>query len=335
MHRYDRVLGAFLGAAVGDAMGAITETLPIEYILANNGGYVRSFLPVPDYTIAAGQPLGSVTDDYSMADALAKAIIESGGILSDPVADRAVLNWHDEGRYLSMMGPTIYECVQRLKGQAPSRKQLAVDNGTATNGAAMKVFPAGLLAGGDVEKAIEYAIVASRNSHGNSAGLAGACAVSAAVAAAMREDADVAEIVQAGIHGAEMGHRAGVEMGRQLAVPLVSEWIRIAVEIAEKSPTVEAAMWEIRDIVGCGLWAYQSVPAAFGIFAAAKGDPQDTLFGTVNIGDDSDTVATMACAIAGAFHGAGAFRPEYIGIINRSNGYDIEARARAFYSVMK
>ncbi|MCW5953242.1 MAG: ADP-ribosylglycohydrolase family protein, partial [Propionibacteriaceae bacterium] len=55
--------------------------------------------------------------------------------------------------------------------------------------------------------------------------------------------------------------------------------------------------------VGSGLHAAEAVPAAIGCFVAAGGDPWLSVMAAANIGDDSDTVACMAGAVAGAFSG--------------------------------
>ena len=61
--KYDRIKGAYLGCAIGDAMGAPTETRPTALIKKDvgNGRYVKKFVtPRPD-TLAAGQPAGQCT----------------------------------------------------------------------------------------------------------------------------------------------------------------------------------------------------------------------------------------------------------------------------------
>ena len=44
----------------------------------------------------------------------------------------------------------------------------------------------------------------------------------------------------------------------------------------------------------------------------------------VNIGDDTDTVATMVGAVAGALYGMGNIPDEYISLINKVNDFDLE-----------
>ncbi|VTR44556.1 ADP-ribosylglycohydrolase [Serratia fonticola] len=51
------------------------------------------------------------------------------------------------------------------------------------------------------------------------------------------------------------------------------------------------------------------------------------LFPQLNIGNDTDTVATMVGAISGAFHGAAALPADYLSILDRMNHFSLEALA--------
>lgn len=82
-----RAIGAYLGLAVGDALGATTEFLtPNE---------IRDRYGVHDSIIGGGwlhlKP-GQVTDDTGMSLALGKAILAQGGVQAVPVA-RAFSDW--------------------------------------------------------------------------------------------------------------------------------------------------------------------------------------------------------------------------------------------------
>jgi ADP-ribosylglycohydrolase len=56
--------------------------------------------------------------------------------------------------------------------------------------------------------------------------------------------------------------------------------------------------------------AFESVPAAVGAFAAAGGEPFETVRAAVRLGGDTDTIAAMAGALAGALHGFAAHEPD-------------------------
>ena len=81
--------------------------------------------------------------------------------------------------------------------------------------------------------------------------------------------------------------------------------------------------------------AAEAVPAVFGLIAASKGDLLEALFAGVNIGDDTDTVATMIGGIMGAYRGASSFPDEYLTVIKENNRIDIEGLAEQIEELWK
>jgi ADP-ribosylglycohydrolase len=72
----------------------------------------------------------------------------------------------------------------------------------------------------------------------------------------------------------------------------------------------------IYTLVGTSLATQESVPAAFAVLAAVPADPWRACRMAASLGGDSDTIAAMTGAIAGACHGAGSFPPEAIAAID-------------------
>jgi ADP-ribosylglycohydrolase len=325
MERYEKILGGFLGAAVGDAMGAATETRSMEQIKSYFGGYVKEFLPPPDDTFARGRKPGQITDDFSLAYYMARAIIKSNGVVNQQVAKDGLLDWAGvDEYYIPFAGPTTRAAIEEFRGnKVQSAGELVINNSKATNGSAMKIFPVGLLNAGNIQRAIEDAVEMSMPTHGNSLSVSGACAVAAAVSRAMDGDADVYNIVQSGLYGAREGERMGKERGIAVAGPSVARRLELAVEIGLKRRNIEEAMRDIGDIIGSGLHISEAVPAAFGLFVAAEGNAMECIYAGVNVGNDTDTVATIVGAIAGTLRGYKSMPKEYLDIINERNNMDL------------
>ena len=85
----DKILGSIMGAALGDAMGAITETRSAERIKEDFGGYIDKLITPPDDCFAHGYPIGSVTDDFSLAYFTAIELVKAKGNVTDEVAKQA------------------------------------------------------------------------------------------------------------------------------------------------------------------------------------------------------------------------------------------------------
>ena len=76
------------------------------------------------------------------------------------------------------------------------------------------------------------------------------------------------------------------------------------------------------------LKSIEEVPVALGFLIVANGDFEQSIFGAANYGRDNDSIAGMAGAIAGALHGDGVIRPEWIAQVNAANRVDLDPLAR-------
>ena len=73
--------------------------------------------------------------------------------------------------------------------------------------------------------------------------------------------------------------------------------------------------------------AAEAVPASFGLLAAAKGDTMEAIYAGVNIGNDTDTIATMVGGILGALNGIGSLPKEYVEVLETKNNMDLRGMA--------
>lgn len=328
MNNYRKILGGLLGAAVGDAMGSATETRSTAQIVQKFGGLVTDFIDPPDDVFARGFKRGSVSDDFSLAYCTAKEIIKNKGVVDDEVAKNALINWSKTPFYI-LAGPTTVSAVNKLLGIEVNNPMdfLTYDCAKGSDGGAMKISPVGLVSNGNVDKAIKDAITICKPTHFNSTALAGACAVAAAVSEALNKDATVDSIIEAGLKGALEGDTYAKQNDKELANPSVYKRIVLAVEIAKKCDgDMAKAMQEIEDVIGSGLSAAETVPCVFGLFKASNGDTKKAIIAGVNIGNDTDTVATIVGAIAGTLEEY--YDEDYLNTIDSVNNYDLKSLAK-------
>lgn len=334
-----KILGSIFGAALGDAMGAVTETRSAERIKEDFGGYVDKLLVPPQDCFARNYPVGAVTDDFSLAYFTGKELAKCGGNVTDEVAKAAVLNWAQVPEFFRFAGPTTEAAVKALKGTPVEdpKGYIACNNMRGTNGSGMKIFCVGLINPGNLDKAVEDTVTICMPTHPNDAAISAASAISCAVAEGMTEGASLDSVLAAGLYGAVKGKEAAVRRGaHRLAVPSTEKRIRLAVEIARRGMGWEQTMLELRDIIGAGLNAFESIPCVFGIVAANPGDAFGAVKMGVNIGDDTDTVATMVGAIVGALYGMSNLPAGYIETIDEANHMDLRGLAneikQAYYA---
>jgi ADP-ribosylglycohydrolase len=309
----NKILGGLYGQALGDAW-AMPALLRPEHTWERYGGWITEFKPGPaDHPVHHGLHAGQITDDTEQAFSLAKEFIKDGKVTPEGVA-RGVIAWYEmiDGDNSPYVGPSTRKAVSAIKAGKPLEE--TGKNGD-TNGSAMRVSPVGLIHPGDLEGAVRDAHVSCIPTHNTDVAISGACAVAGAIAVAMVDGTTLDEIIAAGKKAADMGRKFGYTwLGAS-----VSRRIEMAVDIVRKDMSEVDRLQELYDVVGCTLAIPDSVGSAFGIFAMANGDPKQCAIYAAQASGDADTVAAMACAIAGAWKGVGAFEQDIIDTLLKAN----------------
>lgn len=328
---YKGILGGLTNALIGDSMGSATEGMTPAKIREHYGQKVTKFFPPPEGTFAEGREPGQLTDDTTVMLEMVDAMIESDGILEIERVVEHLLSWAENDELFSRFaGPSSSKAIEDLReGKSPyetgkPRYPLYI----ATCGAAMKVAPAGLAHPGDLDAAIRDAVTMSIPTHNSDVALAGACAVASAVAQALVPGATPMSVIDASVYGATQGYDSEAAKQSRLTSPSMVERIHLATEIAATSADFEQACEDLERVIGCGLPIIETTPVALGLFLAARGDPQLTVIGAVNIGGDADSVATVAGAISGAYGGIDNVDPALFEQIKAVNEIDLEGYAK-------
>lgn len=314
---YDKILGCLLGAGLGDAFGAPSESMGKQEIKEAYGGRLTDFVYCGDTLFAKGNEIGEVTDDASQMYEFAKAVVACNGELTVDAAVKALISWTERypKYYPRNAGPTTSLVIDGLKrGEDPIRlgKEGGSYNRGTTNGAAMRVAACGLTKPGDLDKAIRNAITSCRPTHGTQHGMSGAAAVAAGIAEALRPEATTISIAKAMVYGARIGEKEGEQSGRKAEGARVLQKMRQAVPEALMASNMEEVEDRIDEIVGCDGSMASSIGAALGFFLAADGDPMRVIIAAANAGGDTDTIACIGGSIAGAFKGAKALDQDLV-----------------------
>lgn len=309
----EKIRGGFYGQALGDAW-AMPAWLNPQQSWDYYHGYITEFLDAPEtHPVHHGLRAGQVTDDTEQAYSIAESIIAEGRVSAKGVAD-AIVRWYDRigGDSSPYVGPSSRRAIQAIKRGEDLNE---VGRMGDTNGAAMRISPVGLIHPGNVEAAVEDAYLACIPSHNTDVAVSGAAAVAGAIAAALPAGSSLDEVIAAGQRAADLGRKHGhIWIGAS-----VSRRIDLAVQIARSNKSERQRLQDLYDLVGATLAISEAVPAAFGVLAMAQGDPIQSAIYAAALSGDADTVAAMACAMAGAFTGAGSFPPEVIQKIQQAN----------------
>ena len=328
----DRIHAALALAGMGDALGAPTEQWTIDEIAAKYGGLVMAFDDPPADTFAgANQGLrAEVTDDASQMYYLARAMVAAGGALSQEQWVECLLDWVATSPKAGFMGPSTAGIVKALQeggdtalvgviGQS-RRKMTTV--GT-TNGAAMRVAPVGLVYPGNIEEACRSALFTCLPSHDTGVAIAAACSVAAACAKALVSD-ELEPVLAAAAAGGHIGERLARASARMVAGPSYPARLEMALRVAREAGSDGEFLHRMENEVGNSVLAAESVPAAIGVVAYAKADPLRTIALSASIGNDTDSIATMAGAIVGAMRGTAALPQDLLAEFKRTNGAEFD-----------
>ncbi|EJL92443.1 ADP-ribosylglycohydrolase family protein [Pantoea sp. GM01] len=320
-----RILGAFYGQALGDAMGMPSELWPRSRV-KQHFGWIDRFLPGPAENNAAcyfGR--ASYTDDTSMALALADAIVTHHGEINAETIGANILHWAEsfDAFNKNVLGPTSKIALNAMKAGTPVSQ---LENNGMTNGAAMRVSPLGcLVPARDLSTFIEAVALASSPTHKSDVAISGATVIAWAVSRAI-DGASWATICD------ELPTVARTAQEKRVTTFSASMAARLelALGVVKQGRGVESSMQQIYDLVGTGTSTIESVPAAIAMVELAETDPNRCAILCANLGGDTDTIGAMAVAICGALHGIDSIDTELKAELDAANAQDFTRYSQAF-----
>ena len=292
--RLDKARGLMFGLALGDCLGAPfedrTEVTHADVVAAEN----------------ATEPLVH-TDDTALALVLARHLahrITEGNTRAGEYVDADVLarefaeTW--EAEPWRGYGGGVTRSFRLIMSGTPWREAIRAvfPEGSFGNGGAMRVAPAALV-GGDVWEVVELARRSAEVTHAHADALHGAVCQAVAAHLALRlsptDSARAREFVE--------------PLREVLPTPLWREKLDLVVELCER----EAEPGHAAEVLGNDVSASGSVPLALSSFLRHSGRPEEVIRFAILAGGDTDTVAAMAGALAGAHSGYTAFSPHVVG----------------------
>ena len=313
-------LGALYGLAIGDALGMPTQLLSPEDV-DRRFGTITWFQPAPDdHPIAAGLPAGHITDDTEQALLIARLLIDGHGRIDPHTLANALAHWEREmvrRGSLDLLGPSTQRAISAVAAGTSVEEAGRFGD---TNGAAMRVTPVGIARPvEDFDGLLEAVVDASGVTHNTTLALSGASAVAAAVSAGVG-GAGLDGAIHVGLSAA----RAGRNHGAWVAGADVAARIEAALDGVRGLARDELVRF-IRNVVGTSVATQESVPAAFAVLQATQeAGAWEACLVAASLGGDSDTIAAMAGAIAGACQGVGAFPADALDLIRTVNKLELE-----------
>ncbi len=284
------------GVALGDALGMPGQTLNRAAIHASYGRIADFVAPVADHPVSRGLAAAMVTDDTEQTILLARRLIADRRGFDESAWAEDLLRWEAAVRARGLhdlLGPSTKAALQALLAGIPADQ--TGRTGT-TNGAAMRIAPVGIATQPDVARIVDRVEMVSRLTHATGEALAAAAAVAMVISQGVA-GMGFEESVPLALVAARTANARGARVGEAD----IAGRIALALNLAASGDAAVAA------VIGTSVQSAQSVAAAFAVVRMARGNPWEAALIAANIGDDTDTIGAMACAMAGACAGLQAF----------------------------
>ena len=314
--------GCLLGGAIGDALGGPVENWTPKEIHSKYGILDR-FVPYDrpqSYHghFGVGECIGVYTDDTRLKHLYCDAIFRAGakprsGDLAQTLAEA----------YHSAPDDMHKGFLEDYYLKSVWRGDKVVFSGEPTNGAIMANSPLGLITACRSDEAYQLGFDLAWFTDGY-AKSASAIMV-AAIAAAMRPQCTVDEVIESA-RNAHIGftkrrqgerwpnflHRYGPNL----------MFLDKALEVARETRDVFRIREPLYELLEWGHLfseATHTLVVALSMFVAAEGDFEKSIIGSIMYGRDKDSYASVAGALAGAYHGGSAIRQDWIRTVVAAN----------------
>ena len=297
-------MGALIGCAVGDALGAPIEgksreeIASLEDITDRYRPLLRRRAENPSH-----YPLGQYTDDTQLTVAIARSLVARGAVDGAEIAREFASLWRS-GEIVGA-GPVADRAVRRLI-EGVRWQDAAVPDDLPLNGAAMRIAPVALWNCDRLDRLADDVATASVVTHRHAVSIDAAMAVATAVALAVTSSAiKTSMFLDAVASSVRSRNRSFAGHIQGLDNWLLSPPQTALEAIAETGHRPGARGFGIPAL------AEPTVLASLYAFLRSPDDYVATITFALRIGGDVDTIAAIAGAMSGAHNGVDAI-PEHL-----------------------
>lgn len=310
----DKVIGMFLGGAIGDALGMPVEIMTAEEI-AKRYGRITEYIKPEGHKWYNGWEAGRWTDDTQLTLAIAESLIAQGEIDLDDIARRSIATMM---KCSVGWGGSTKKSLMNIHQYSLSRLNSGARTGSG-NGVAMKISPiAAFLLSRDkeisLEKEIRTIIEFTIMTHDSDMAIESALAQILAIMHCLlytsssngRNIIDTIKSLKITPAILQQNGFRGTYLPKSLLWRIESLESYAAYErFNSMNLSQRAACFD-----GATCFVYNSLPFTYAMFMC---NPHsiETLYDVVNAGGDTDTNGSMVGALLGALNGTQIF-PQHL-----------------------
>jgi ADP-ribosyl-[dinitrogen reductase] hydrolase len=271
--RRDRIVGCFVGLAVGDALGA-----PLEF---QSRRQVRKQYPdgLREMIDSSLWKKGEYTDDTQMALLIAESLLQSNGLLASDLAQR-FQTWAQTAKDVGIQTRAVVNMAGYVRDPeaCSSQYHAAHPDSSAGNGAVMRCAPVALFCLDSLDRLVEVSRASARVTHHDPKAQSSCVILNAWIQAAIC---------------------SGIRDSRAEAIALLDEterppWHRLEQIEAYKEDDIKSSGYTV-DTLEAAAWSFLTTASY-----------EEAVVRAANLGDDADTVAAVCGALAGACYGYAA-----------------------------
>ncbi|KAL6440681.1 hypothetical protein ACFW04_003273 [Cataglyphis niger] len=305
--------GTMLGVLVGDILGSPYEGKKV--ISARKKIYLQRRLDMLEGT-KFREPVMEFTDDSAMTRSLAESLIEKRDLDIIDVAKRFVESYYQEPHRGYGTGTiTVLKKLRKLKNKKiepgidvkDPAKAIFDGRGSYGNGGAMRIAPVSLFSYNNYDNLLHYVREVTQITHANELGINGAILQAIAIQQSLclypSEELNISNFIDDLINKMDK-----IEVGESQPY---KERLKIVKNLLSENGGEPNEQRIVKEL-GANVRALESVPTAIFCFLKAQkrikrvrtNNPvRRAIQYAITLGGDTDTIASMTGAIAGALHG--------------------------------
>lgn len=270
-----KFLGAMIGAALGDAIGALAARHPDKDTLIAKADEAECLV---------------YTADTVMTIALAEHLLEDKGVSTQRLGDRFVAHFRDKPwERQGAKEPELYTIVEQEKVKyIYAARRLFNGEGSYGNGAAMRITPLALLYHG-ADDLYEKAQASAEVTHAHPVGIDGAAVFAKALAL-------TAELNPQRPFPPQSFVQTLIEFSR---TDEIKKKLALVIELLEKKTAPEEAV----ELIGQGVAVQESMPLALYCFLHFPRSYLECLLDSILLGGKPQGMGAMVGAVSGAYLG--------------------------------
>ena len=282
----NRFRGAILGAAIGDSMGMCVEEIPIDEVIMHYGDKVKDLCTPHPASPASFLRKGETSSEFEIVKMITQSLVDKGRLDIKDIIEKYI-EWEEKEELHNYVDPHFLVAVEALKeGKEISKGGFSIEG-------ALPAIPIGMYHYTNPILAVEGTKTVVMLTHRHEIVLDVASALAVAIG----------ELLQGKFYLEDEYHYF-----LQLLKTFVSQ--KDTIKYIDKVETLlkeEAFYEEAINELGNGSFALESFSQALFIFLKTPSNTENVIIHAANsygnYGGDTDSIALIAGAFAGAYNG--------------------------------